>query len=571
MRLCVSMGDCGNISFELGESARNGKLFTHKNINILLDEANFLLWKQQVLLMVRSHRLERLLNGELLPQLARISDESGVIVANDDYESFVAQDSALASLLLSTISNPLLPQFVGAEMAVDVWQTIPTVVAVITSSKDMFSVDNVKTVLMDVVSQLNSFQLQQSLPMSANMASGGNHGGKSEARGHGHPRLQCQLFGKNGHSIDRCWHSFDQTFPGVLVDKSEQTEVLYTVVDECKSCNSGVHAQTHIVSMSSSRWVIDSGPTHHITHDASKLTTSSDYTRPGKGVVGNGHSLNIARVGTSVMTDNRVYFEFHVGSCLVKDKETSEVLLKGQECVGLYHFTADVGCFKACNITVVEGFSSHNKNYNLWRKRLGHPAHSILIQACKQTGVIFPSQSNKTDSSFCVACLLGKSHKMPFNNSTTMYAKSFHLVFSDVWGPSHIASNGYRSPFEALYAKNPDYRCFKVCGCCCFPHLLPYQAHKLSYRSSPYVFLGYNTQHKDGLTKALTKDYFARFRKKLGVFSFDEVGRPGNIYCDPLMASAGHKITARQRRTPTAVQFQILERIFDQGTGTPSK
>ncbi|KAE8682568.1 WUSCHEL-related homeobox 13 [Hibiscus syriacus] len=48
-------------------------------------------------------------------------------------------------------------------------------------------------------------------------------------------------------------------------------------------------------------------------------------------------------------------------------------------------------------------------------------------------------------------------------------------------------------------------------------------------------------------------------------------GRLGNLYCDPLMASGGYKITARKRWTPTPVQLQILERIFDQGTGTPSK
>ncbi|KAJ4964099.1 hypothetical protein NE237_024038 [Protea cynaroides] len=47
--------------------------------------------------------------------------------------------------------------------------------------------------------------------------------------------------------------------------------------------------------------------------------------------------------------------------------------------------------------------------------------------------------------------------------------------------------------------------------------------------------------------------------------------RLGNIYCDPLMSSSGHKITARQRWTPTPMQLQILEHIFDQGTGTPSK
>ena len=37
------------------------------------------------------------------------------------------------------------------------------------------------------------------------------------------------------------------------------------------------------------------------------------------------------------------------------------------------------------------------------------------------------------------------------------------------------------------------------------------------------------------------------------------------------MTSGGHKITSRQRWTPTPMQLQILERIFDQGNGTPSK
>ncbi|KAL5220981.1 hypothetical protein ABZP36_025694 [Zizania latifolia] len=47
--------------------------------------------------------------------------------------------------------------------------------------------------------------------------------------------------------------------------------------------------------------------------------------------------------------------------------------------------------------------------------------------------------------------------------------------------------------------------------------------------------------------------------------------RLGNLYCDPLMVPGSHKITARQRWTPTPMQLQILENIFDQGNGTPSK
>lgn len=37
------------------------------------------------------------------------------------------------------------------------------------------------------------------------------------------------------------------------------------------------------------------------------------------------------------------------------------------------------------------------------------------------------------------------------------------------------------------------------------------------------------------------------------------------------MASGGHTIAARQRWTPTPVQLQILESIFDEGNGTPGK
>ncbi|RRT73988.1 hypothetical protein B296_00028852 [Ensete ventricosum] len=47
--------------------------------------------------------------------------------------------------------------------------------------------------------------------------------------------------------------------------------------------------------------------------------------------------------------------------------------------------------------------------------------------------------------------------------------------------------------------------------------------------------------------------------------------RVAGIYNDPLMASGNNKITGRQRWTPTAVQLQILEAMFNQGNGMPSK
>lgn len=45
----------------------------------------------------------------------------------------------------------------------------------------------------------------------------------------------------------------------------------------------------------------------------------------------------------------------------------------------------------------------------------------------------------------------------------------------------------------------------------------------------------------------------------------------GNLYCDSLMAYGAGKITTRHRWTPTPVQLQKLERVFEEGIGTPSK
>lgn len=56
------------------------------------------------------------------------------------------------------------------------------------------------------------------------------------------------------------------------------------------------------------------------------------------------------------------------------------------------------------------------------------------------------------------------------------------------------------------------------------------------------------------------------------MFGLSGVGtRVGNLYCDSLMVSGGHKMGSRQRWTPTPLQLQILEQIFDEGNGTPNK
>jgi hypothetical protein len=53
-----------------------------------------------------------------------------------------------------------------------------------------------------------------------------------------------------------------------------------------------------------------------------------------------------------------------------------------------------------------------------------------------------------------------------------------------------------KTPLERLLRETPDYTFFKVFGCACWPHLRPYNNHKLDFRSKKCVFLGYSTLHK---------------------------------------------------------------------------
>ncbi|GJU95339.1 putative RNA-directed DNA polymerase, partial [Tanacetum coccineum] len=59
--------------------------------------------------------------------------------------------------------------------------------------------------------------------------------------------------------------------------------------------------------------------------------------------------------------------------------------------------------------------------------------------------------------------------------------------------PSRTSTN--KSPFEHIFKRSPDYSFLRVFGCLCFPHLRPYNRHKMDFRSTPCVFLGYSPSH----------------------------------------------------------------------------
>lgn len=51
-------------------------------------------------------------------------------------------------------------------------------------------------------------------------------------------------------------------------------------------------------------------------------------------------------------------------------------------------------------------------------------------------------------------------------------------------------------PYEKLFSKTLDYTFLKILGTACWPHLRPYNCHKIDLRSMQCLFFGYGDSHK---------------------------------------------------------------------------
>ena len=68
----------------------------------------------------------------------------------------------------------------------------------------------------------------------------------------------------------------------------------------------------------------------------------------------------------------------------------------------------------------------------LWHQRLGHPSFYLLRY-------LFPLLNNQNVFEiFCETCELGKHHRATFNLSLNKSLVPFQLIYTDVWGASHI-------------------------------------------------------------------------------------------------------------------------------------
>jgi len=234
-----------------------------------------------------------------------------------------------------------------------------------------------------------------------------------------------------------------------------------------------------------STWIPNSGASFHVTGNSQNIQQLNHFERPDHIYIGNGEGLQVFGSGSSCLQnskfplylnnllhvpsitknllsvvkfalDNNVFFEFYPYHCNVKSQATNEVILRdivGAD--GLYSFPdfkissqPSSVLSKKSQINTVSVSANNSESFvvssskpsNLWHARLGHPNDHVLRLVLTQCNI---HSINKTID-FCNSCGVGKSNRLSSSLSNTVYNSPLELIYSDLWGPSHVPSNeGY--------------------------------------------------------------------------------------------------------------------------------
>lgn len=89
-------------------------VFSH-SLSIKLDDTNFLLWRQQVYVAIRNHKLGNFISKDFIPPKFVTTENLNVRVLNPDFIDWDQQDQLLFSWLLSSMSESMLPRMAGCE------------------------------------------------------------------------------------------------------------------------------------------------------------------------------------------------------------------------------------------------------------------------------------------------------------------------------------------------------------------------------------------------------------------------------------------------------------------------
>ena len=216
----------------------------------------------------------------------------------------------------------------------------------------------------------------------------------------------------------------------------------------------------HALSTARNQWIIDSGATCHMYNKKARFSSCQPLQTPTNVVLGDGRNLQAVGYGDIVLTMNLPHGKmenctlhnvflvpelaynllsaisaskkgkvttFWETRCEVRDSN-SKIIAMGHREGSLYYLDHTDCTHQACVS------SSHNRSKEtMWHRRFGHLGTQGMQELAKSKMAKGLDFDCKQDFSFCEPCVQGKSHRLPFQQSSIKRTDHpLDLIHSDV-------------------------------------------------------------------------------------------------------------------------------------------
>ncbi|KAJ9541873.1 hypothetical protein OSB04_028379 [Centaurea solstitialis] len=492
--------------------------------NILkLTTSNYMSWKLQVKATLIGYGLYKFLDGSCVapPALITLGTTSA---PNPAFTTWVRQDKLLFGSLIGTLDPTVVPLVSRSTSSKQLWDTLANtfakqsrgrekllkvelktitkgplsiseymnaikillnrileglgsdyqaVIDAVHARDSPISFDDLHEKLLKRESTIKTQSAPPSLPVSAHVTATRQHNHGSSGYGAtsfnaGHSSLRkgsqqqsnrkqsvgyqgtCQWCHTKGHSLHLC-PVFQQRFPSARPPPRPTFNMT----------SPQAHVATANTSGTTSPWLLDTGATHHVTHDLSNLALHQPYDGTEEIVIGDGAGVPITHTdSTSFLTssaiplilsnilcaprmtrnimsiyklclENNLLIEFSSNSFVIKDRLTGAHLTSGPSKQGIYEWPSNPS---------ILAFSTIKASAIDWHHRLGHPSLAIF----KSLVSTFKLDVPRAFSFNCNSCQCNKSHKLPFSQSTLISHAPLDLVYTDLWTSPIYSIDGFK-------------------------------------------------------------------------------------------------------------------------------
>ncbi|CAL1356412.1 unnamed protein product [Linum trigynum] len=241
-------------------------------------------------------------------------------------------------------------------------------------------------------------------------------------------------------------------------------------------------AAMQVTGKKPSPWLLDSACYNHMTQNSDVLT-SIQLVRHMNLRVANGEHLAVQGMGcvkqprinlpntlhvpnlvpnlvyVGQLTDHGCSVTFAPSGCVVQDLKTGRQIGRGSKQGWLFQLEELISPSSSSSSPVsdnsrhvssplVSSFSSlpseSNNVWDLWHSRLGHPNSGRLLQMFRQS-LLGKHNVSMLSKHNCTSCVEAKTISISSPSSSTVISEPFHIIHSDLWGPSFVLSrHGFR-------------------------------------------------------------------------------------------------------------------------------